>query len=150
MNELPGQPIETTLDRRVEPAVVGNNCPDLSVVMACRNEEANVEAIAAEVITQLEPLGISFDIIFIDNGSQDRTVELVRGLCARDSRIRLIVNTRNFGQMRSPTHGIYSAGGRAVVSMCSDFQDSPALLPEFVRRWKAGVPIVLGLSLIHI
>lgn len=118
--------------------------PDLSVVLACRNEEANVEAIAAAVIAELEPLGISFDLIFIDNESQDRTVELVRGLCARDSRIRLIVNTRNFGQMRSPTHGIYSAGGRAVVSMCSDFQDSPALLPEFVRRWQAGIPIVLG------
>lgn len=118
--------------------------PEVSVVIACRNEEANAEAIAAAVIEQLEPVCDSFDIIFIDNQSQDRTVEIVRGMCARDPRIRLIVNTRNFGQMRSPTHGIYQAGGRGVISMCADFQDAPALLPEFIRRWRAGTDIVLG------
>lgn len=118
--------------------------PEVSVVIACRNEEHNAEAIAAAVIEQLEPLCESFDVIFIDNESQDRTVEIVRAMCARDPRIRLIVNTRNYGQMRSPTHGIYQAGGRGVISMCADFQDSPALLPEFVRRWRAGTDIVLG------
>jgi glycosyltransferase involved in cell wall biosynthesis len=124
-----------------EPA---SNKPEVSVVIACRNEEDNAEAIAAAVIVQLEPVCASFDIIFIDNESDDRTVEIVKGMCARDPRIRLIVNTRNFGQMRSPTYGIYQAGGRAVISMCADFQDSPALLPEFVRRWRAGTDIVLG------
>ena len=118
--------------------------PEISVVLACRNEQANVEAIAAAVIAQLEPITSSFDLIFIDNASDDRTVELLRGMCARDPRIRLIANTRNFGQMRSPTHGIYEAKGQAVISMCSDFQDTPALLPEFVRRWRAGAYIVLG------
>lgn len=118
--------------------------PEISVVLACRNEEDNVEAIAAAVIEQLSTVSNSFELIFIDNESQDRTVEIVRGMCARDPRIRLIVNTRNFGQMRSPTHGIYQASGCAVISMCSDFQDRPDLLPEFVRRWRAGTPIVLG------
>lgn len=118
--------------------------PEVSVVIACRNEEDNVEAIAGAVTEQLEAVGATFDIIFIDNQSSDRTVELVKAMCARDPRIRLIVNTRNFGQMRSPTHGIYQAGGRAVISMCADFQDSPALIPEFVRRWRAGTDIVLG------
>lgn len=118
--------------------------PEISVVLACRNEEDNVEAIAAAVIDKLEPIAESFELIFIDNESQDRTVEIVKGMCARDPRIRLIVNTRNFGQMRSPTHGIYQAGGRAVISMCSDFQDTPDLLPEFVRRWRSGTDIVLG------
>ncbi|HZV19798.1 MAG TPA: glycosyltransferase family 2 protein [Sphingobium sp.] len=118
--------------------------PEVSVVIACRNEEDNAEAIAAAVIEQLEPVCENFDIIFIDNESQDRTVEIIKALCAREPRVRLIVNTRNFGQMRSPTHGIYQAGGQAVISMCADFQDSPALLPEFVRRWRAGTDIVLG------
>lgn len=118
--------------------------PEVSVVIACRNEEDNAEAIAAAVIEQMEMAGASFDIIFIDNESQDRTVEIVRGMCMRDPRIRLIINTRNFGQMRSPTHGIYQAGGRAIISMCADFQDSPALLPEFVQRWRNGTDIVLG------
>lgn len=124
--------------------MTGPATPEVSVVIACRNEEDNAEAIAAAVIAELEPVTESFDIIFIDNESQDRTVEIVKGMCARDPRIRLIVNTRNFGQMRSPTHGIYQAGGRAVISMCADFQDAPALLPEFVRRWRAGTDIVLG------
>jgi len=125
-------------------SAAGNDAPEVSVVLACRNEEANVEAIAAAVIAELESITDSFDLIFIDNRSADRTVDLIKNLCARDPRIRLIANTRDFGQMRSPTHGIFQAGGRAVISMCSDFQDSPALLPEFVRRWRAGADIVLG------
>lgn len=118
--------------------------PEISVVIACRNEEDNAEAIAAAVIAELEPICELFDIIFIDNESTDHTVEIIKEMCARDPRIKLIVNTRNFGQMRSPTHGIFQAGGRGVVSMCADFQDSPTLLPEFVRRWRAGTDIVLG------
>jgi glycosyltransferase involved in cell wall biosynthesis len=118
--------------------------PDVSVVIPCRNEEDNAEQIAAAVIKQLEPLGLTFDIIFIDNGSNDRTVPILRGLCARDDRVRLIINTRNFGQMRSPTHGIFEARGRSVIGMCADFQDPPELLPHFIERWKQGVDIVLG------
>jgi glycosyltransferase involved in cell wall biosynthesis len=118
--------------------------PELSIVIPCRNEELNAEAIAAAVIAELEPLGVSFDIIFIDNESVDRTVEIIRAMCTRDPRIRLIINTRNFGQMRSPTHGIFEARGKAVIGMCADFQDPPALLPLFVARWRAGVDIVLG------
>lgn len=118
--------------------------PEISVVIACRNEEYNVAAIAVAVSREMESVDADFDIIFIDNESTDRTVDVVKSICASNPRVRLIVNTRNFGQMRSPTHGIYQAGGRAVISMCADFQDSPALIPEFVRRWRAGAPIVLG------
>ena len=103
-----------------------------------------MEAIAAAVTREMESVDAAFDIIFIDNHSNDRTVQIVKQLCERDPRIKLIVNTRNFGQMRSPTHAIYEAGGRSVISMCADFQDDPRLLPEFVRRWRAGVPIILG------
>lgn len=117
---------------------------DVSVVIPCYNEEMNAGPIAQAVIEQLEPLGLSFDIIFIDNHSTDNTVAIIKAMCQRDLRIRLIANTRNFGQMRSPTHGIYAARGRAVIGMCADFQDSPELLPHFVRRWQDGVDIVLG------
>lgn len=118
--------------------------PDLSVVIPCYNEEENAEAICAAVIAELEPLALAFEIIFIDNDSTDRTVAVIKSICARDPRVRLIVNTRNYGQMRSPTHGIYQARGRAVVGMCADFQDPPTLLPQFVERWRAGADIVLG------
>jgi glycosyltransferase involved in cell wall biosynthesis len=118
--------------------------PEISVVIPCRNEEANAAAIAAAVIAELEPVSTSFDIIFIDNASTDDTVPIIRGLCEKDARIRLIANVRNFGQMRSPTHAIFEARGRAVIAMCADFQDPPTLLGQFVKRWRAGTDIVLG------
>lgn len=118
--------------------------PDISVVIPCYNEEENAAAICAAAIGQLEPLGVTFEILFIDNASRDRTVEIIRDICAKDARVRLIVNTRNFGQMRSPTHAIYQTCGRAVIGLCADFQDPPEMIPQFVERWRAGVDIVLG------
>lgn len=120
--------------------------PEISAVIPCYNEEENASAIAAAVIEQLEKVGSSFDLIFIDNGSTDRTVEIIRGLCTRDPRIRLIINTRNFGQLRSPTHALFQATGRAVIGIVADFQDPPELIPELVERWRAGADIVLGVS----
>ena len=116
----------------------------VSVVIPCRNEEENAAGIAAAVIAELESAKVDFDLIFIDNASNDRTVEIIRELCSADPRIKLILNTRNFGQMRSPTHGIFAARGDAVIAMCADFQDSPNLLPRFIERWRTGVDIVLG------
>ena len=118
--------------------------PDISIVCPCYNEEGNVEAIAAAVIAELEACQVSFEYLFIDNHSSDRTVDLIKAMCARDPRIKLIANTRNFGQMRSPTHCIYQTRGRAVIGIASDFQDPPDLIPEFVRRWRGGAMIVLG------
>lgn len=118
--------------------------PDISVVIPCLNEEGKAEGICNAVIAELEKTGCTFELIFIDNCSTDRTVDTIREICAREPHVRLIINTRNFGQMRSPTHGIYQANGRAVINMCADFQDPPQLIGEFVRRWQAGAKIVLG------
>jgi dolichol-phosphate mannosyltransferase len=120
--------------------------PEVSVVIPCYNEEENAQNIAAAVIGQMEKVSSSFDVIFIDNGSTDGTVPIIREMCQRDPRIRLIINTRNFGQMRSPTHGIFQGDGRAVLAICADFQDPPELIPELVEKWRAGADIVLGVS----
>ena len=120
--------------------------PEISVVIPCYDEEENAVAIAKAVIEQLETVTNSFEIIFIDNASTDRTVEVVRGLCAQDPRIKLIVNTRNFGQVRSPAHAIFQANGRAVIGIVADFQDPPELIPEFVRRWRNGADVILGVG----
>jgi glycosyltransferase involved in cell wall biosynthesis len=117
---------------------------ELSIVIPCYNEEANVDAIHAAVSAEAERHAVSHEIIFIDNRSTDRTRELLRAIAGRDPRVRAIFNTRNFGQMRSPTHAIYQAEGRAVIAMCADFQDSPALIGEFMRQWRAGAQVVLG------
>jgi len=118
--------------------------PEISVVCPCYNEEENVEAIAAAVIAELDKAGATFEYIFIDNASQDRTVEIIKKMCARDPRIKLIANTRNFGQMRSPTHCIYSTSGKAVLGIAADFQDPPELVGKMIDLWRQGWPIVLG------
>jgi glycosyltransferase involved in cell wall biosynthesis len=122
------------------------NSSDLvfSVVIPCRNEEENVVAIAEAVILEMEKAGEPFDLIFIDNASEDRTVELIREMCARDERIRLICNARNFGQLRSPAHAVYTAKGKAIIALCADFQDPPGLIGQFIERWREGADIVLG------
>lgn len=120
--------------------------PEISVILPCYNEEENAEAIARAVIAQLEPICDDFEILFIDNGSPDRTASVVREMCRKDSRIRLIVNTRNFGQYRSPAHALYQARGRGIIGMAADFQDPPELIPHFVKRWREGCDIVMGVS----
>lgn len=118
--------------------------PELSVVIPCFNEVHNVAAICAAVTAEAQSHADSHEIILIDNGSTDGTRSVMRNLCLADPRIRVIFNNRNYGQMRSPTYGLYQAEGRAVIGMCADFQDPPALIGEFMRKWRAGVQVVLG------
>jgi glycosyltransferase involved in cell wall biosynthesis len=118
--------------------------PEISFVIPCYNEEANVVAMYEAATAQAEQHATSHEIIFIDNDSADRTRELLRELCARDPRVRAIFNNRNYGQMRSPTYAIYQAAGAAVIAMCCDFQDPPTLIPEMIEQWRAGAQIVLG------
>jgi glycosyltransferase involved in cell wall biosynthesis len=118
--------------------------PELSFAIPCYNEEANVVAMYEAVTREAEQHAASHEIIFIDNCSTDRTRELLREICSRDPRVRAIFNNRNYGQMRSPTHAIYQAEGQAVIALCCDFQDPPALIGEMVRQWRAGAQVVLG------
>jgi dolichol-phosphate mannosyltransferase len=120
--------------------------PEISVVIPCFNEEENAEAIARAVIVQLESVTDDFEVIFIDNDSSDRTAEIVRAICLRDPRVRLIVNTRNFGQLRSPAYALFQARGRGIIGIAADFQDPPELIPQLVTRWREGVDIILGVS----
>jgi glycosyltransferase involved in cell wall biosynthesis len=118
--------------------------PELSVVIPCFNEAQNVAAICAAVTAAAESHADSHEIILIDNGSTDGTRSIMRNLCLADPRVRVIFNNRNYGQMRSPTYGLYQAEGRAVIGMCADFQDPPVLIGEFLGKWRGGAQVVLG------
>jgi polyisoprenyl-phosphate glycosyltransferase len=124
--------------------MTGTTTPELSIVIPCYNEEENVVAIHAAVKAEAQKHAQSHEIIFIDNFSSDRTRELLREICVSDPETRAIFNNRNYGQMRSPTHAIYQATGRAVVGMCADFQDPPAMIGPFLEQWRAGAQVVLG------
>jgi glycosyltransferase involved in cell wall biosynthesis len=122
--------------------------PLITVVTPCYNEEGNVRELYLAVRRVFEALPqYRYEHLFIDNGSKDATAEILRTLAAADTRVKVIINTRNFGPVRSPVHGLLQAGGDAVIGLACDFQDPPTLIPQFLEAWEAGARIVLGVKL---
>lgn len=117
----------------------------ISVVTPCYNEEENVEELAARIRDIFDGLpDDDYEQIYIDNASTDRTPGMLRRMAAADRRIKVILNNRNFGHIRSPYHGILQGRGEAVIVMASDLQDPPELIPDFLRLWREGNEVVLG------
>ncbi|MDR3489638.1 MAG: glycosyltransferase family 2 protein [Bradyrhizobium sp.] len=122
--------------------------PLISIVSPCYNEEDNVDELFRRVIAAVAGLlpKYDFEYIFIDNNSTDRTQEKLRALAAADKRVKVILNARNFGHIRSPYYGILQSRGVATIYLASDLQDPPELIPEFVRHWEAGAKLVLAIK----
>ena len=119
----------------------------ISVVTACYNEEANVEEVYLRVRNVIASLGrYTYEHIFIDNASTDGTVAVLKRLAAADPNVKVIVNSRNFGHIRSPMHAIHQARGDAIVSIVADLQDPPELIADMVREWEAGASMVVGIK----
>ena len=119
--------------------------PFISVVTGCFNEELNVRDLYEQVRVVVESLpGYTYEHLFIDNASTDGTVAVLRELAAADPRVKVIVNTRNFGHLRSPHHAILQASGEAVIYIVADLQDPPELIREFIARWEEGYKVVVG------
>lgn len=119
----------------------------ISIVTPCLNEEGNVAELHRRIKAQFEGRrDYDFEHLFIDNCSTDATVERVKELAATDQRVKLIVNARNFGHIRSPLHGLYQASGDAVIVMASDLQDPPELIGEFIKKWESGFLIAVGVK----
>lgn len=117
----------------------------ISVVTPCLNETENIETLYNRICKVFKDLPqYDYEHIFIDNASTDTTVAKIKTLIKRDSHIRLIVNARNFGHIRSPMHALIQTTGDAVIIMASDLQDPPELLPQFIAKWEAGYRIVVG------
>jgi len=116
----------------------------ISVVTPCRDEEANVEELYERVRAIMATLGrYRYEHIFIDNDSQDRTVEILRRLASFDKNIKLIVNSRNFGHITSPIHAVTQSRGDAVIGLAADFQDPPEMIPALVEAWEEGYAMAL-------
>jgi glycosyltransferase involved in cell wall biosynthesis len=121
--------------------------PLLTVLTPCYNEEGNVREVYQQVKAAMLSLpGYDYDHLFIDNASTDKTVDILRELAAADKRVRVIVNTRNFGQVRSPYHAFLQARGDAILGVVADLQDPPELIPEFIRKWEEGYKVVIGVK----
>jgi glycosyltransferase involved in cell wall biosynthesis len=119
----------------------------ISVVTACYNEQENVREVYDQVRLEIEKLpDYTYEHIFIDNASTDRTVAILKEIAAGDKRVKIIVNTRNFGHIRSPFHALLQARGEAVISVVADLQDPPAMIEEFLKKWEDGYKIVVGIK----
>src|SRR6476660_212284 len=119
----------------------------LSIVTPCFNEEENVEELYRRIkVVIANESKYDFEIIFIDNASQDQTVSKVKSLASADSTVKLIVNTRNFGHIRSPYYGITQSRGAATIYLASDLQDPPELIPQFIREWENGFRLVMAIK----
>ena len=119
----------------------------ISVVSPCYNEEDNV-AVCHQVVREIFEKhlpGYRLEHVFVDNASEDRTVEIVKEIAARDDTVKLVVNSRNYGVFRSTFNGLrYATGDAVIVMLPVDLQDPPELIPEFVRLWEQGNEVVLG------
>jgi len=115
---------------------------ELSVVLPVLNEEANVPELHRRLVATLPGLVSSFEVIFVDDGSSDRTWPLVCELAAGDARFKGVRFSRNFGHQMAFAAGLDHAAGEAVVIMDADLQDPPELLPEMIRRWREGYDVV--------
>ena len=118
----------------------------ISVVSGCYNEEDNVRELHERVcrVFANELPEYTFEFIIIDNASQDGTVKILKEIAAQDKRVKVIVNNRNFGHVRSPYHAVLQASGEAIIGMASDLEDPPEMIPQFVRKWEEGYKVVLA------
>lgn len=119
----------------------------ISIVSGCFNEAGNVEELVARVAKVMESLpGFEYEQIIIDNASTDGTQEILRKLASANPRLKLILNARNFGHIRSPYYGLMQSTGDAAIYLASDLQEPPELIPDMVRKWEDGAKAVVAIK----
>lgn len=120
----------------------------ISIVTPCFNEEENIQELYRRVTKVLTDYTdkYEYELIFIDNDSQDHTQTLIKSICSKDHRVKLIINSRNFGHIRSPVHGMLQANGDCVILIFCDLQDPPETIHKFIEKWENGADAVLGIK----
>ncbi|MCR4663535.1 MAG: glycosyltransferase [Endomicrobiaceae bacterium] len=118
----------------------------ISIVSSAHNEQDNIEELCKQVKETCEKFQDKYDYeqIILDNGSTDNTAQILKDLASKDKHIKVIINTRNFGHIRSPYYGMLQAKGDAVITIVSDLQEPVSLIPEFMEKWEQGYKVVLG------
>lgn len=118
----------------------------ISIVTPCYNEEDNIEELYQRIAAVMADQPYDYEHICIDNCSTDGTVKKIKEIASRDLRLKLIVNARNFGHIRSPYYGLLQSRGDACVLIASDLQDPPEMIAEFIKKWEQGYKTVLAVK----
>ena len=108
----------------------------ISIVTPTFNEEDNIQKLCSSVKAEMEKLNIDYEHIVIDNCSTDKTIENLKEICTKDKNVKVIINARNFGHIKSPFHGILQSSGDACILMASDFQDPLELISTYIQKWQ--------------
>ncbi len=116
----------------------------ISIVTPTYNEEGNIEKLCLDIKQEMKKINLDYEHIVIDNSSTDKTIEILRNICRNDKNVKVIINSRNFGHIRSPYYGLLQSSGDACILMASDFQDPVDMIPKYLEEWKKGSKIVLG------
>jgi len=118
----------------------------ISIVTPCYNEQANIDELCERIRSTMETLEYDYEHILIDNSSTDDTVKSIKRIATQDKRVKLIVNVRNFGHIKSPYYALLQSRGDACILIASDLQDPPEMIPEFVKKWEEGFKTVLAVK----
>lgn len=118
---------------------------DVSVVVPLFNEEENVSTLHARLTAALGSTTMSYELVFVDDGSRDRTAQQLQAFAARDARITVVELARNFGHQVAITAGLDHTSGRGVIVMDGDLQDPPEVLPQFIAKWQEGHDVVFAI-----
>ena len=116
----------------------------ISIVTATFNEEDNIEKLSKGISDEMEKHNYDYEHIIIDNSSEDKTIPIIKKIAEKDKKVKIIINARNFGHVRSPFHGILQSSGDATILLNSDFQEPPELISDYIKEWEKGFKIVLG------
>ncbi len=119
----------------------------ISIMTPCYNEEQNIEMVYQKIKDIFfDLIDYDYEHLFIDNSSIDHTVGILKKIAEKDKHVKIIVNTRNFGHVRSPYYGLLQTKGDAVIVIVADLQDPPEMILDFIKKWEEGYKIVIGIK----
>lgn len=116
----------------------------ISIVTPTFNERENIEKLCFSISEQMKKNNYKYEHIIIDNCSTDGTISILKKLAEKDKNLKIIINSRNYGHIKSPIYGLYQATGKAIILIAADFQDPVELIPKYIDEWKKGFDVVLA------
>ncbi len=121
---------------------INKSIPDISIIVPLYNEQDNIYLLYTSICEVMNNAGISFELIFVDDGSNDNSLSIIKDLSKNDSRVRFFSFSRNFGHEAASSCGFKMARGKTAVLIDADMQDPPSLIPEMYKKWKEGYEVV--------
>ena len=116
----------------------------ITIVTPTYNEKENIEQLCEDIKKEMNKINLDYEHIVIDNSSTDGTIDILKKICLKNKNVKGIINSKNYGHIKSPFYGILQSSGDACILMAADYQDPISLISDYIEKWKQGHKIVLG------